>query len=55
MFAAMEDEENGHRHRLLDLYHRKFGDHIPMIRRQDIKGFRERKSAWLLSPLTLQR
>jgi rubrerythrin len=38
MFAAMAEEENGHRHRLLDLYRQKFGDHIPLIRRQDVKG-----------------
>jgi hypothetical protein len=35
MFAAMGEEEDGHRHRLLDLYREKFGDHIPLIRRQD--------------------
>lgn len=55
MFAAMATEENGHRHRLLDLYREKFGDHIPLIRRQDIKGFLERKSLWLLRPLGLDR
>jgi erythrin-vacuolar iron transport family protein len=37
MFAAMAGEENRHRHRLLDLYRKKFGDHIPLIRRQDVK------------------
>jgi erythrin-vacuolar iron transport family protein len=53
MFAAMAEEENGHRHRLLDLYREKFGDHIPLIRRQDVKGFIERKSLWLNRPLGL--
>jgi erythrin-vacuolar iron transport family protein len=38
MFAAMSEEENGHRHRLLDLYRTKFGNHIPLIRRQDVKA-----------------
>ncbi len=52
MFAAMAEEENGHRHRLLDLYREKFGDHIPLIRRQDVKGFLERKSVWLRRPLS---
>ena len=55
MFASMAEEENGHRHRLLDLYHQKFGDHIPMIRRQDVKGFLERKSVWFLRPLSLEK
>src|SRR6516165_6821233 len=43
MFGAMADEESGHRHRLLDLYRTKFGDHILLIRRQDVRGFVERK------------
>ena len=51
MFAAMAAEEDGHRHRLLDLCREKFGDHIPLIRRQDVKGFIERKSLWLARPL----
>src|SRR6266852_9613634 len=55
MFSVMADEENGHRHRLLDLYRKKFGEHIPLIRRQDVKGFVERKSVWLLRPLGLEK
>jgi rubrerythrin len=55
MFAAMADEENGHRHRLLELYRRKFGDHIPLIRRQDVRGFVERKSLWLMRPLGIEK
>ena len=55
MFAAMAEEENGHRQHLLDLYREKFGDHIPLIRRQDVKGFLERKSLWLLRPLGLEK
>ena len=55
MFAAMAEEEDGHRHRLLDLYREKFGDHIPLIRRQDVKGFIERKSLWLSRPLGLEK
>src|SRR5271169_4002572 len=55
MLTAMAEEENGHRHRLLDLYREKFGDHIPLIRRQDVKGFIERKSLWLARPLGLEK
>jgi len=55
MFAAMAGEEDGHRHRLLELYRKKFGDHIPLIRRQDVKGFLERPSFWLLRPLGLEK
>src|SRR6476646_4452409 len=55
VFDAMSEEENGHRHRLLEVYHTKFGDHIPLIRRQDVKGFLERKSFWLLRPLGVDK
>jgi rubrerythrin len=47
-------EEDGHRHRLLELYREKFGDHIPLIRRQDIKGFVQRQPVWLVRPLGLK-
>ena len=39
MFDGMREEESGHRRRLIELYREKFGDHIPLIRRQDVKGF----------------
>src|SRR5215831_18669434 len=55
MFSAMSEEEDGHRHRLLDLYRAKFGDHIPLIRRQDVRGFVERKAIWLLRPLGIEK
>jgi rubrerythrin len=55
VFLSMAAEENGHRHRLLDLYRQKFGDHIPLIRRQDVKGFIERKPLWLVRPLGLEK
>ena len=53
LFSAMADEEDRHRHRPLDLYRQKFGEHIPLIRRQDVRGFVERKSVWLSRPLGL--
>jgi rubrerythrin len=52
-FAEMRTEEDGHRHRLLTLYREKFGEHIPLIRRQDIKGFVSRRPVWLVRPLGL--
>jgi len=55
MFNAMADEESGHRHRLLDLYRSKFGDRIPLIRRQDVRGFVERQPVWLNRPLGLDK
>jgi len=55
IFAVMANEESGHRHRLLNLYRVKFGEHIPLIRRQDVKGFVERKPVWLMRPLGLDK
>jgi rubrerythrin len=52
-FRKMRVEEDGHRHRLLDLYRARFGEHIPLIRRQDVKGFVSRKPVWLVRPLGL--
>lgn len=49
----MRTEEDGHRHRLLSLYREKFGEHIPLIRRHDVKGFVQRKPIWLVRPLGL--
>jgi rubrerythrin len=51
LFDHMADEESGHRHRLLDLYQRRFGEHIPLIRRQDVTGFLVRRSSWLVQTI----
>ena len=48
---AMHDEEDGHRHRLISLYRERFGEHIPLIRRQDVKGSTTRKPLWLAANL----
>src|SRR5476649_180740 len=50
---AMHDEEDGHRHRLIELYRKQFGEHIPLIRRQDVKGFITRRPLWVNSILTV--
>ena len=50
---AMHDEEDGHRHRLIALYREKFGEHIPLIRRHDVRGFITRKPLWLTANLTI--
>jgi rubrerythrin len=50
---AMHDEEDGHRHRLIELYRKQFGEHIPLIRRQDVKGFITRRPLWLNPIITV--
>src|SRR6267154_1967051 len=49
----MRGQEDGHRHRLIELHRQKFGEHIPLIRRQDVQGFVHRKPIWLVRPLGL--
>ena len=46
VFSDMAVEENDHRGMLIDLYASKFGSHIPLIRRQDVRGFVQRKRLW---------
>src|SRR2546425_2775570 len=53
VFDGMRKEESGHRRRLIELYQQKFGEHIPLIRRQDVKGFVQRTPVWLVRPLGL--
>lgn len=51
LFEAMEEEESQHRASLIALYQKRFGEHIPLVRRQDVKGFVERRPVWLMRPL----
>ena len=54
VFSEMATEEGEHRRRLLDLYREKFGEHIPLIRRQDVRGFVQHKPVWQIRPLTIE-
>ena len=51
MFEEMQQEEDGHRRALIEKYRQRFGEHIPLIRRQDVKGFVDRRPVWLIRPL----
>jgi rubrerythrin len=53
MFEEMAEEEAGHRRALIETYRQRFGEHIPLIRRQDVKGFVERRPVWLIRPLRI--
>jgi rubrerythrin len=52
-FDAMAAEEVGHRGMLYDLYRARFGEHLPLVRRQDVRGFVRHKPVWLVRPLGL--
>jgi rubrerythrin len=53
IFDQMAEEEIRHRTMLYDLYRAKFGEYLPLIRRQDVKGFIQKKPLWLMHPLNL--
>src|SRR5258708_36923862 len=53
LFDDMGAEESEHRAMLIETYRARFGEHIPLIRREDVKGFAPRKSYWLTRPLKI--
>ncbi len=53
MFEEMAKEEIRHRTMLFNLYRTKFGEYLPLIRRQDVRGFVRHKPLWLVRPLGL--
>jgi rubrerythrin len=53
IFEEMAEEERGHRHMLLEMYQQRFGEHLPPIRREDVKGFLRRRPIWLTKNLSL--
>ena len=55
IFEGMGGEESVHRRRLLELFRQKFGDHIPLIRRQDVRGFVQRSPVWLAPTLRVEK
>jgi len=55
VFEQMAQEEDGHRQSLIDLHKRRFGDRIPLIRREHVRGYYERRPDWLSRPLNLAK
>ncbi|MDA0763710.1 MAG: rubrerythrin family protein [Proteobacteria bacterium] len=55
MFQEMSDEENVHRRQLIDLFKNKFGNNIPLIKREHVQGFYTRRPIWLIENLMLDK
>ncbi len=53
LFEDMREEESGHRNALIQTYRTRFGEHIPLVRRQDVQGFVQRRPFWLTRPLKI--
>jgi len=55
VFDEMAEEERSHRSTLYDAYRQRFGEHLPPIRREDVRGFLKRRSVWMLDNLGVER
>jgi rubrerythrin len=55
VFKELGEEENDHRRQLIELFQRKFGNHIPLIRRQDVSGLVRHDPIWMVRPLGIEK
>ena len=55
IFEEMAEEETHHRAILIDLHKKRFGDRIPLIRREHVRGYYERKPVWLVRRLGVEK
>ncbi|HEX5176369.1 MAG TPA: ferritin family protein, partial [Chthoniobacteraceae bacterium] len=55
VFDEMAEEEDRHRSRLIELHRARFGERIPLIRREHVRGYYERKPDWLVRPLGIEK
>ena len=55
MLEKMRDEERTHAARLMEMHRQRYGDHIPFIQREDVKGFLRRKPLWLARTLNVRQ
>ena len=46
VFEDMAEEESGHKNMLIAMHKKRFGDVIPLIRREHVRGYFERKPDW---------
>ncbi len=53
VFLEMSEEENEHRRWLTDIYQKKYGNFIPLVRRGDVNGFVRHKPTWMMSKLDI--
>ncbi|MCR8548729.1 rubrerythrin family protein [Salipiger sp. P9] len=55
IFDAMAEEEDGHRKALISAHRIRFGEVIPLIRREHVAGYYARRPVWLMKNLSLER
>lgn len=54
IFEGMAEEEDAHRHRLIKAHQARFGEAIPVIRREHVAGYYARRPAWMMQNLSLE-
>lgn len=55
VFEDMAAEESTHRQMLIELHKSRFGDRIPLIRREHVRDFPERKADWLVASMPIEK
>jgi rubrerythrin len=55
IFTEMAEEENEHRRWLIELHREKYGEIIPLVRREHVRGFFNRKPEWLAKTLSVEK
>jgi rubrerythrin len=55
VFDHMAKEEDTHRERLFELHRKRWGDVVPLIRREHVSGYYARRPVWLIENLGLER
>ena len=54
VFDGMAEQENDHRRQLIDNFRERFGETIPLIRREHVAGYYHRRPVWLVENLGLE-
>ena len=55
IFDGMAAEEDGHRQALIELHRSRFGEVIPLVRREHVAGYYARRPVWLMQNLGIER
>ena len=55
IFDDMAVEEDAHRQRLIEAHRARFGETIPLIRREHVAGYYARRPVWLVENLGIER
>ncbi|TDK35433.1 rubrerythrin family protein [Rhizobium deserti] len=54
VFEDMAEVEQTHKNMLIEMFRSRFGERIPLIRREHVRGFYQRKPDWLRKNLSLE-